>query len=160
MEQDAALTPADLLRVDARGSATEIVITPGGELDTRSTEWFAGWVSTVLEKHPRSIAIDARGLTFMDSSGLRSLLRARASAHEAGVGFHIDNPSPQARLKVEHTGLQACFSTTSDQRRPPGERGDPEADGDVGGRSHGAVHWPCRDPETDDVAIRGSGRES
>jgi anti-anti-sigma regulatory factor len=41
----------------------------------------------------------------MDSSGLRSLLLARASARDTGVGFRIDNPPPELRHVVERTGL-------------------------------------------------------
>jgi anti-anti-sigma regulatory factor len=41
----------------------------------------------VLEEDPRSIVIDARGLTFVDLSGLRSLLLAHASTREMGAAF-------------------------------------------------------------------------
>lgn len=88
---------------------TETVIALEGELDLSSTELLGQCVKTVLEKQPESIAIDARGLTFMDSSGLRWLLLARASAHEAGVAFRIDNVPPGLLRKFERTGVNALF---------------------------------------------------
>jgi anti-anti-sigma factor len=97
------------LYVEARHSVTETVIALEGELDLSSTELLGQCVNTVLEKHPESVAIDARGLTFMDSSGLRSLLLARASANEAGVAFRIDNVPPGLLRKFERTGVNAVF---------------------------------------------------
>jgi anti-anti-sigma regulatory factor len=41
-----------------------------------------GYVSAVLAAHPLSIALGVRGLTFIDSSGLAALLRARDAAAE------------------------------------------------------------------------------
>jgi anti-anti-sigma regulatory factor len=40
----------------------------------------------------------------MDSSGLRSMLIARAVAEEAGVPFRITLPSPAVRRMVDCTG--------------------------------------------------------
>jgi anti-sigma B factor antagonist len=96
----------ELLLAEARDVATETVITLDGELDTSSTEWFGAFLGAVLEKHPSRIVIDAGRLTYMDSSGLRSFLLARASALEAGTAFRIDNPPPQLRRLVERMGLR------------------------------------------------------
>jgi anti-sigma B factor antagonist len=109
MPDDAEPRPDDVLRIEAREAATETLITLEGELDMSSTESFGLCVDTALEKHPESFAIDARGLTFMDSSGLRSLLLARASAREAGVAFRIDNPPPGLLRMFERTGVNALL---------------------------------------------------
>jgi anti-anti-sigma factor len=45
-------------------------------------------------------------VTYVDSSGLRSLLLARAAADDAGVAFRIDDPSPELRRLIERTGLR------------------------------------------------------
>jgi anti-sigma B factor antagonist len=109
VELDAELVQPESLRIEARRSATETVLTLEGELDLSGSEWFGTWVRVVLEAHPGTIAIDARGLTYTDSSGLRSLLLAHESAQEAGASFRIDNPSPELRHLVERTGLQALL---------------------------------------------------
>jgi anti-sigma B factor antagonist len=101
--------PAELLAVATRSDSTETVITISGELDASGTEWFGACVGAVLEKQPGTMTIDTRGLTFMDSSGLRSLLLARAAADEAGVGFHISRPSFVVRRLAERTGLQSLL---------------------------------------------------
>ena len=96
----------ELLHVDTRDTATETVITLDGEFDFSTAESFGAFFGAVVEKHPTRIAIDTRGLSYMDSSGLRSLLVARASAGDAGVGFRIDNAPPQLRHLVERMGLR------------------------------------------------------
>jgi anti-anti-sigma factor len=106
MPDEAEPWPVALFRAEATGDDREPVIIVEGELDASGTDWFGACVSAVLERHPTSIAVDARGLSFMDSSGLRSLLIARAAAEEAGVPFRITRPSPAVRRMVERTGLQ------------------------------------------------------
>jgi anti-sigma B factor antagonist len=106
MPDDAEPWPVALFRAEATGDDIDPVIIVEGELDSSGTDWLGACVSAVLQKHPTSIAIDARGLSFMDSSGLRSMLIARAAAEEAGVAFRITQPSPAVRRMVERTGLQ------------------------------------------------------
>jgi anti-anti-sigma factor len=96
----------ELLRVEAIGDDTDPVIVVEGELDASGTRWFEGCVAAALQKHPGTIAIDAGGLTYMDSSGLKSFLVAQAAAEDAGGGFRISQPSPALRHVVERTGLK------------------------------------------------------
>ena len=106
MPDDAEPFLGDLLRIAATGDDTDPVIVVEGELDASGTQWFGTCLSAALAKHPPSITLDARGLTYLDSSGLRSLLRARAAAEEAGAAFRISQPSPAVRRMVERTGLK------------------------------------------------------
>jgi anti-anti-sigma factor len=105
MPEDIELLPDELLRVETKGDSTETVIAVEGELDASGAGWFGACVSKALETRPDSIDIDFRGLTFMDSSGLRSLLLARAAVHEARVAFRITESTPALRHLVERTGL-------------------------------------------------------
>jgi len=106
MPDDAEPWPVALFRAEATGDDIDPVIIVEGEFDASGTDWFGACVSAVLQRQPTSIAIDARGLSYMDSSGLRSMLIARAAAEEAGVPFRITQPSPAVRRIVERTGLQ------------------------------------------------------
>jgi anti-sigma B factor antagonist len=74
-----------------------------------TTDQFGGCVREVLQQDPTSIAIDSHGVGFIDSSGLRSLLLARAAAEQAGVAFRISQPSPAVRRMVERTGIHALL---------------------------------------------------
>jgi anti-anti-sigma factor len=98
--------PVALFRAEVTGDDIDPVITVEGEFDASGTDWFGACVSAALQQHPTSIAVDARALSFMDSSGLRSMLIALAAAEEAGVRFRIAQASPVVRRLVERTGLQ------------------------------------------------------
>jgi anti-sigma B factor antagonist len=106
MPDKAEPPPAEMFHADSIADDIDTVITVNGELDASATESFAACVSAVLQNHPTSITVDARGLSFMDSSGLRSMLIARAAAEDADIPFRITQPSPALRHMVERTGLQ------------------------------------------------------
>jgi anti-sigma B factor antagonist len=77
-----------------------------GEFDMTGTDRFRSCVNEALATHPRSLIVDAYGLTFIDSSGLKALLHARAAATDAGVAFRVSEPSPALRWMAEVTGVE------------------------------------------------------
>jgi anti-sigma B factor antagonist len=111
MSGDLEPSPGDVLHVEARYDDTEATIVLDGEFDMAGVARFWGYVSAVLEPHPSSIAVDARGLTFIDSSGLMALVRARDAATEAGVAFHVTRALPALRRIAELCGLEDLLSS-------------------------------------------------
>ena len=91
------------VEVNYDGAAIIIVI---GEFDVTGTARFWASVSEALSTRPVSMIIEARGLTFIDSSGLSALLGARDAATEAGVAFGIKEPSPGLRRIAEVSGVE------------------------------------------------------
>ena len=87
MSDEADPSPRDVLYVEAKHLGTEGAIILLGEFDMTGVDLFWGAVSEVLGTCPRSVAVEARGLTFVDSSGLMALVRARDAAAEVGAGF-------------------------------------------------------------------------
>lgn len=55
------------------------------------------------------IVIDLTDVTFIDSSGLRSLLGASRRADERGAAVVLRSPSPSVRRLLEITGTTARF---------------------------------------------------
>lgn len=109
MSDDVEPSLDDLLYVETNydDGATIVVV---GEFDLTGTAPFWAAVSEALATHPPSITVEARGLTFIDSSGLAALVRAREAAAEAGVAFGIREPSPELRRIAELTGLMGLLS--------------------------------------------------
>jgi anti-anti-sigma factor len=62
-------------------------------------------ISEALAADLKSVTVDASGLEFIDSSGLMALVRARGSTVEAGMGFHVRDPSPALPRIIELCGL-------------------------------------------------------
>jgi len=106
MSDDADPWPAELFCAQATGDDNDPVIVVEGDFDASGTDWFGACFAAVLARHPTSIAIDAGGLSFMDSSGLRSVLIAGGAAEDAGVRFRITQASPVVRRLFERTGLK------------------------------------------------------
>jgi anti-anti-sigma factor len=79
---------------DIKSDGAEATIILGDELDLRRVDQFLACVRDVLEGHPALIAVDARGVTFMDSSGLAALLHARSMSGHAEVPFRVGDASP------------------------------------------------------------------
>jgi anti-anti-sigma factor len=99
-----------LLYVEPKYDGTEATIILVGEFDMTGTAPFWGALSEVLGTRPVAVALEARGLTFVDSSGLMALVRARDAAAEAGVAFRIREPSPPLRRIAELYGLEDLLS--------------------------------------------------
>ena len=77
--------PGDVLYVEAKCDGTEAAVILVGDFDMTGIEPFWGAVSEVLGTLPVAVTIEARGLTFIDSSGLMALVRARDAATKSGV---------------------------------------------------------------------------
>jgi anti-anti-sigma factor len=115
MRDDWGSSQAAQLRVAASQEGAEAVITLEGELDHSTAKGFVACVLEVLDTkpsvddvlapRPKSVVVQARSLTFIDSSGLMALMRARDAATAAGMAFRIDQPSLALRRIAEISGL-------------------------------------------------------
>jgi anti-sigma B factor antagonist len=99
-------SPDDDLHVKAEQDRTGTTIILEGEFDMTGTGRFWAFFNDALAARPRSITLHARGLTFIDSAGLKALLHARAAATDAGVAFRVSEPSPEVRRIAEITGIE------------------------------------------------------
>jgi anti-anti-sigma factor len=106
MSDDVEPFHAERLRIEVRHQGSDATIVVEGPLDTTGVERFMASVVDALETHPESIAVVANGLTFIDSSGLAALLRSRAAAGTAGVGFRISERSPALRRAIDAAGIE------------------------------------------------------
>src|SRR5678816_3701848 len=106
MSDDLKSFRAEPLRIEVHYQGSDATIVLQGELDTTGVERFVASVVDALKAPPESIAIDAHGLTFIDSSGLTALLRSRAAAGTAGVAFRISEQSPELQRAIAHAGIE------------------------------------------------------
>jgi anti-anti-sigma factor len=105
MSDEAETSPDDVLYVETKRDGARPVIVVVGEFDMTGVEVFWAHVSEAVVVRPVSITVEARGLTFVDSSGLMALARARDAATEAGATFRVREPSPPLRRIAEMCGL-------------------------------------------------------
>ena len=79
-----------------------------GELDTFASARFDETLEEIVTAGAKSIVIDIEAVSFIDSSGLRSLVRAR-QRFPAADAFALRNPQPVAVRLLEITGLHDHF---------------------------------------------------
>ena len=66
--------------------ATYTVVVLAGEVDATNSDELYGVLESVVAQQPRLLIVDMSGLSFMDSTGLRMLLRStRALDQQGGV---------------------------------------------------------------------------
>jgi anti-anti-sigma factor len=85
--------------VDTAGDGPVIKVV--GELDASNVATLSTVVDYHVEKHPRVLSFDLAGLSFIDTSGIASLISAR----NAVGAVRILHPSPAVRSIIELTGL-------------------------------------------------------
>jgi anti-sigma B factor antagonist len=106
----------ELLRIETKHESSETILVLEGEFDMTGTASFWSHVSDALAMHSATIVVEARGLTFIDSSGVAALVRARDAAAAAGVPLPVRDPSPPLRRIAELMGLERS-SMAGDTRR-------------------------------------------
>jgi anti-sigma B factor antagonist len=75
-----------------------------GELDMASAPELEALISQ-LASHPGEIVLDLKGLTFMDSTGVRLILRMLELCRENGCGFSLRSLTPQVRRLLDVAGV-------------------------------------------------------
>lgn len=93
--------------VATRRDGATAVVELDGELDLNGVHVLTAAVGDLLGEPPRSIAVDAARLTFIDSAGLRALLVAQRDAEAAGTVLGLVKSSQPVDRVLEMTGLHA-----------------------------------------------------
>jgi anti-anti-sigma factor len=84
-----------------------------GELDIATTPGAEAEVKRLEQDGARVIVLDLRGLTFMDSTGLRLLVAADARAREMGRQLTIIKGPEAVHRVLEITGLDAKLNVVA-----------------------------------------------
>lgn len=95
----------DALSVTARRAGSRAVVTLVGALDLHTADELAAALAGALGPGVSRVELDAAGLDFADSAGLRALLAARAEANAAGRSFGVVHARGSLARLIEITGL-------------------------------------------------------
>ena len=102
----------DVLKISGRRDGTTVVIVLAGELDLHGARLLDAEVRRLLDDAVRSLEIDGGDLEFVDSSGLRSMMQARAEAEAVGASFRLSAVSPAVARVIEIAGLTGLLLST------------------------------------------------
>ena len=89
--------------VTQREGATTTVVCDG-ELDVQTCPEFDTALTDALDDDSRTVVLDLRALAFLDSTGLRSILRARTRARGDGKRFELLRPAGSAQRVLDISG--------------------------------------------------------
>jgi anti-anti-sigma factor len=96
------------LRIDADTAPPGMTLS--GELDAVNAEALRSAVADVLRRHrPERIDMDMRGVSFLDSAGIRALLMCQADAQQARCRITLTRPRAGVHRVLEVTGLLDHF---------------------------------------------------
>jgi stage II sporulation protein AA (anti-sigma F factor antagonist) len=87
-------------------------VTLQGELDLDRAGAVAAQLADLAGQGATSVVVDASGLNFIDSSGLRALLSAREQLEAAGASLQLTDLSPAVERVLEMTGTRTLLTGT------------------------------------------------
>ncbi|MGJ6963534.1 STAS domain-containing protein [Streptosporangium sp. G11] len=100
--------------VDHHGRTDCTVITVAGDIDRNSSELLRETIEQLISDYRPRIVIDAEGITFCDSTGLRVLLSGAKATSEAGGWLRLAGISDVLKRLLQMTGLSAWFPVDPD----------------------------------------------
>jgi anti-sigma B factor antagonist len=98
-----------LVDVDHRDEPRVQHITVVGDLDALTATTLQKAVIDLLREPPRRIEINLRGVTFLDSAGIRALVLCHCDAQQRDCQLTVTDPHPMAYRVLEITGLLDHF---------------------------------------------------
>ena len=96
--------------VRSRPDRERVIVAVSGELDVASVKALKAALDELRDTGWNSVALDLRGLTFIDSSGLSLLLHAQRAARREHAAFAIVDGSPALARVLEIAGLEHHFN--------------------------------------------------
>jgi stage II sporulation protein AA (anti-sigma F factor antagonist) len=84
-------------------------LTLAGELDLSGVDAIAEKLDEFAEGDLDAVVIDASGLTFLDSSGLRALLSGREQLREKGIELRVADASAAVTRVLDMTGTRTLL---------------------------------------------------
>ena len=100
------------LSVDLTEDGDLTVLTVRGELDAYSAPTLDAAFDEALSGGAQRLVLDLSDVGFIDSSGLRSMIRARKQVGDAPDALRIRNPQPATVRLLDITGLTDHFPLT------------------------------------------------
>ncbi len=105
--------PTDItITAEQRGDAR--VLFPVGDIDLSRSPVLRASMKDALEAKPRRLVIELSGVSYMDSSGVATLVEAMQLSRKAGVGLVLCCLTERVRSIFEIARLEQVFTITDD----------------------------------------------
>ena len=98
-------SPVRSVRWDGKTAVVEVA----GEIDLNCSNEFQGDLLKVLDRRPDRLVIDLTNVTYMDSSGIASLVKLLSRTRKSGVTLRLAGMRDRVRSVFEITRLDTVF---------------------------------------------------
>jgi anti-sigma B factor antagonist len=90
---------------------SEVTFVPRGELDLATAPELEDKVLDALRDGSRTVILDLRELTFMDSTGVRTIVAAHQTAGDSGCGLRVVRPPRDSAVSrvIEISGIDEAL---------------------------------------------------
>jgi anti-anti-sigma factor len=95
----------DGFRVDVRPDRRRVLVCPIGEIDLATAGDVEQHVAELLDEGFGHVVVDLRGVSFLDSSGVRLMVVAHERARRAGARLSLILGSPRSARALELSGV-------------------------------------------------------
>lgn len=85
------------------------ILRASGEIDLDTSVLLKEQLQELIDTTPHVVVLDLKDVTFIDSSGLGTLVMAYRSAQEHGIDLKLSGPRPQVLKVMQITGLNQVF---------------------------------------------------
>jgi anti-sigma B factor antagonist len=99
--------------LEIRPDRDRVIVCPSGDVDLANAGNVEETIVELLERGFASVVVDLRGVTFLDSSGIRALIVAHNRAHELGARMPIILGGRCTRRPLEITGVLGYLDVDS-----------------------------------------------
>jgi anti-anti-sigma factor len=99
---------------------SEVTIVLAGEADVSSADQLRDVLFDAVAQRPGRITVDVRGLVFIDSTGIGTLVAARQAALQHRCALQVANTRGQVRRVLSIAGVLTALTRTE----PPGPASD------------------------------------
>jgi anti-sigma B factor antagonist len=97
------------VKIDTEDSAPVIRIAVEGDIDLYSSPELRKAVLKAVPRSAEGVAVDLSGVSYMDSSGVATLVEGLRSAKEHGRSFVLASPSAAVMKVLELARLESVF---------------------------------------------------
>ena len=94
---------------------TSVIVRIAGEIDLNVSQEFQHELLKLLDKHPRRVIIDLSDVSYMDSSGVASLVKLLSRSRRFGASLILVALTERVRSVFEITRLDSVFDIRSTQ---------------------------------------------
>ncbi len=88
---------------------TVVVVEAAGEIDLHRSAAFQEALLEPLKKHPQRMIVDMTGVSYMDSSGVASLVKLLSRVRRDKINLRLAGLTPRVRNVFEITRLDTVF---------------------------------------------------